>query len=424
MNENETIAQRAFELFQDALQKNQLELARLYLLNAVTHNPEQNYIEAYVSLIEKHPDNERYNVVSQVSNILSVAALQGKPENIPTILDVQVKLAKIADASIDCPNQNEHKGESLNDFYSEYAWEKVIESNKQNDIEYVKARNIAMRTIIDSGELSTEEQTSFEREFELSLSYMEWLNKKLQLEENIKVLQTNIKSDEPFFVHMEALCKECHILIDHLCMLNIPQQLKGESWHKQIDDLEALLRTCEQRIVEKKDTPAVIKLCNEGNEISKVYFPLTEPEPALGKGCKTEFIEKIRDFLVRASSVAQTLTSEKLSQSLSEVIKTVSKLGREKEVERYAAYQHYSAKLCASAIKNFHNVTWVWEKDADKILIESKIANIDESLLCPECAEIYHSARGMLQEKLDKKDSRIDFQVACVTSPKIRLESF
>lgn len=424
MNDNETVAQKAFELFQDALQKNQLELARLYLLNAVTHNPEQKYIEAYVTLIEKTPKNERYNVVNQVSNILSVAALQGKPENIPLILTVQEELTKIADASIETPNQNECKGEPLNDFYNEYAWEKIIESNKQNDIEYVKARNIAMRTIIDSGELSTEEQTSFEKEFELSLSYMEWLNKKSQLEENIKIIQTNINKDEPFFVHMEALCKECHILIDHLCMLNIPQQLKNKNWHKQIDDLETLLRTCEQSLVEKKDTPTVIKLCNEGNEICREYFPLTEPEPALGKGRKTEYIEKIRDFLVRASSVAQTLTSEKLSKSLSEVIKTVNKLGREKEVERYAAYQRYSAKLCAAAIKNFHNVTWVWEKDADKILTECKIANIDESLLCPECAEIYHSARGMLQEKLDKQASRIDFQVACVTAPKIQLESF
>lgn len=424
MNENEKNAQKAFELFQGALQKNQLELARLYLLNAVTHSPEENYIEAYVSLIEKHPDNERYNVVNQVSNILSVAALQGKPENIPVVLAVQEKLTKIADASIDYPNLNEHKEEPLNDFYSEYAWEKIIESNKQNDIEYVKARNIAMRTIIDSGELSTEEQTSFEREFELSLSYMEWLNKKLQLEENIKVLQTNIKSDEPFFAYMDALCKECRILIDHLCVFNIPHQLKKENWRKQIDNLDTLLRTCEQGVVEKKDTPTVDKLCYEGQEICKESFPLTVPEPALGKGRKTQFIEKVRDFLVRASAVAQSLTSEKLSQRLSEVIKAVSKVGREKEVERYAAYQRYCAELCAAAIKNFHDVTWVSKKDADKILTECKIANIDESLLCPECSEIYHSARGMLQEKLPKKESRINFQVACVTSPKIQVESF
>ena len=221
----------------------------------------------------------------------------------------------------------------------------------------------------------------------------------------------------------EALCKECRMLIDQLCILDVPKELKDRNRYEEIDNLNELLLKCEQSLAERKSSPIVIKLCNEGREICG-ESPLANSEPALGKGGRTLFIEKIREFLVRTSSVAQTLSSEKLSNSLSEVIKAVSKLGRDVEVERYAVYQRYCANLCAAAIKNFHDVTWVWEKDANKILKECKIANIDESLLSPECAEIYQSARGMLQGKLDKEDCRIEFQVACVNSPKIKLESF
>ena len=423
MDENEKLAKRAFELFQESLQKNQLELARLYLLNAVTHNPEQEYIEAYVSLIEKHPEKERYNVVNQVSNILSVAALQGKPENIPVILSVQERLTALADASLETPELNKQKEEPLNDFYAEYAWDKIIAINKQIDPDFIKARNIAMQTIIESGLLTVEEQNSFEKEFEQSLSYLECLNKRQQFEQNINLIQKELENDKPFFVQIDALCKECRMLIDQLCILDVPKELKDKNRYEEIDNLNELLLKCEQSLAERKNSPIVIKLCNEGREICGESH-LANSEPALGKGGRTLFIEKIREFLVRTSSVAQTLSSEKLSNSLSEVIKAVSKLGREVEVERYAAYQRYCANLCAAAIKNFHDVTWVWEKDANKILKECKIANIDESLLSPECAEIYQSARGMLQGKLDKEDCRIEFQVACVNSPKIKLESF
>lgn len=423
MDENEKLAKRAFELFQESLQNNQLELARLYLLNAVTHNPEQEYIEAYVSLIEKHPEKERYNVVNQVSNILSVAALQGKPENIPVILSVQERLTALADASLETPELNKQKEEPLNDFYAEYAWDKIIAINKQIDPDFIKARNIAMQTIIESGLLTIEEQNSFEKEFEQSLSYLECLNKRLQLMLNINLIQKELENDKPFFVQIEALCKESRMLIDQLCILDVPKELKEKNRYEEIDNLNELLLKCEQSLAERKSSPIVIKLCNEGREICG-EFPLANSEPALGKGGRTLFIEKIREFLVRTSSVAQTLSSEKLSNSLSEVIKAVSKLGRKVEVERYATYQRYCANLCAAAIKNFHDVTWVWGKDANKILKECKIANIDESLLSPECAEIYQSARGMLQGKLDKEDCRIEFQVACVNSPKIKLESF
>lgn len=423
MDENEKLAKRAFELFQESLQKNQLELARLYLLNAVTHNPEQEYIEAYVSLIEKHPEKERYNVVNQISNILSVAALQGKPENIPVILSVQERLTALADASLETPELNKQKEEPLNDFYAEYAWDKIIAINKQIDPDFIKARNIAMQTIIESGLLTVEEQNSFEKEFEQSLSYLECLNKRQQFEQNINLIQKELENDKPFFVQIDALCKECRMLIDQLCILDVPKELKDKNRYEEIDNLNELLLKCEQSLAERKNSPIVIKLCNEGREICGESH-LANSEPALGKGGRTLFIEKIREFLVRTSSVAQTLSSEKLSNSLSEVIKAVSKLGREVEVERYAAYQRYCANLCAAAIKNFHDVTWVWEKDANKILKECKIANIDESLLSPECAEIYQSARGMLQGKLDKEDCRIEFQVACVNSPKIKLESF
>lgn len=423
MDENERLAKKAFGLFQESLQNNQLELARLYLLNAVTHNPEREYIEAYVSLIEKHPEKERYNVVNQVSNILSVAALQGKPENIPVILSVQEKLTALADASLETPELNKQKEEPLNDFYAEYAWDKIIAANKQKDPDFIKARNIAMQTIIESGLLTVEEQNSFEKEFEQSLSYMEFLSKEQQFEESINLIQKELENDNPSFVQTEALCKECRILLDQLCILNIPKDLKDKNRCEEIDSLNEILSKCEQGLDERKRMPSVIKLCNEGREICN-ETPLVDSEPAQWKGGRTIFIEKIRDFLVRASSVAQTLSSEKLSNSLSEVIKAVSKLGRDVEVERYAAYQRYCANLCASAIKKFHDVTWVREKDADKILTECKIANIDESLLSPECAEIYQSARGMLQGKLDKEDCRIEFQVACVNSLKIKLESF
>lgn len=429
MNENETIAQKAFELFQKSIQTNELALARLYLLNAVTHNPKQEYIESYVTLIEKYPAKERYNIVDQVSNILSVAALQGSPENIPTILTVQEKLAKMAETSYSPPEQVEQKRNLLAEFHSKYAWEMLKDSDKLEDVELIKARNITMQTIIDSGELSATDQEIFEKEFERSLGYMEWLNKKEQIDANLDFIQKNLEQDNPSVLQVEAKCKESHMLIEHLCLLALPEELKKTGLQIKVNDLNKSLLVQEQRLAEVIAEPTLIKLKQEAEEIcQRQLSPSNGDYPEyyfnVGKGYRTCNIRDVKKFLAKVSSFASTTTSEKISESISNIIKEVSEFGRQSEISRYAAYQEYCAKICADAIHKFHDVTWVWEKDAQKILEKCKIAKIDESLLCPECAELYHSARGMLQDKLDKEDSRINFQVSCVTSEKIRLESF
>lgn len=62
-------------------------------------------------------------------------------------------------------------------------------------------------------------------------------------------------------------------------------------------------------------------------------------------------------------------------------------------------------------------------KDAMKWLNNYRFAEVNESLLSPEAADIFRSIKFRLMEKLSKKD-KAAFDYKCIVSHKMKLEDF
>ena len=62
MEKNEELAEKAYELCQQAYKNKDVELARVYLMNALTHNTELRYLKALVTIVKKTPFAARKEV--------------------------------------------------------------------------------------------------------------------------------------------------------------------------------------------------------------------------------------------------------------------------------------------------------------------------------------------------------------------------
>lgn len=60
-----------------------------------------------------------------------------------------------------------------------------------------------------------------------------------------------------------------------------------------------------------------------------------------------------------------------------------------------------AADYALKAIKSFDEMSVVFEKDAERILADCHLAEIDESLLSPEASSLFQSAKSIVTAKLD-----------------------
>ena len=61
----------AFKKYRNSLKKGNTEIARVYLLNAITHNARAEYLDEYISILEKEPESSREELFNQAYDILT-----------------------------------------------------------------------------------------------------------------------------------------------------------------------------------------------------------------------------------------------------------------------------------------------------------------------------------------------------------------
>jgi hypothetical protein len=464
------LAEKAFNLYQKSLDSGELDLASLYLLNAITHDPILKFAQAYIDLINKYPKEKQADMVDRASNILSAAALQGDPDNIKQIGDIQAKLLELIRPTEQEQEIQQDSLNSVDQFYAEFKWDYLKENGSINDIEIIHAKSNALRKLIDEEPLSINVQKRLETEFQETLSFLEYLAKKDSIEIQTKECSELLDENTNFHNEMiEAKLQQIRSFINQLWLINIEGIIPKGKYIKLITEMSEEASKQEKKFLDKISVQPYNKLNNAiqsyfdsikkslldnfsnsnnhsissawivdklGNvttkDFSKISFDdLKEIIEALHfeKGIeKNHFFSTLlkegKKIQLDLSTEISSIRSRDYYNKILELANQLNEILHVLEKKRYAVYQQYCAHLCKKALQSYHDTTWVSEKDASEILSKHKIAEIDESLLSPECAEIYHAARNMLKEKLDKKDSRIDFQVTCVTSDKITLENF
>jgi len=216
-------------------------------------------------------------------------------------------------------------------------------------------------------------------------------------------------------------------LLSQLWLFDVVSTIGQETYLTQLNALQKASSDLEKEFLEKESAPMCRNIREEiAKEIKKIHSVDSPYDDRGNRKACGKFTPQInisqRKYGEIAARVAEIpLKSKALEmqgelQNLAEMINELSK-------KRYAAYQKKCAEICRKAIQNFEDITWVWEKDAQKILEDNPIHTINEALISPETATILQMTKQILENKLTRIN-KADFAVKCIEAEKKKLEDF
>lgn len=206
--------------------------------------------------------------------------------------------------------------------------------------------------------------------------------------------------------------------LSQLWVLHPDGPISGNELDVICKDKQELFRTCEepaQKVLSQKPYDQAVK-CNA---------ELQAKIDAAGDGdhAETQKIEYCQNAIRTLQELLGGVTYKEYRSQVLELIKNVGDMLTKFTRQRYAKYQKKMSSFALDAIKQFDDITIVREKDAEKILKKCHIAEVDESLLCPEAASMFQSAKSMLVDRLGRVN-RAEFDMECVTARKFSLEQY
>lgn len=430
------LSHKAFQLYKKSLCMSDYDHARLYLLNAITHSPDIEYIECFMELIEIVPVSNLAEFADQTSNMLSMVALQGDPDNIDIISLIQERIFNYVENKvipIDEPTAEIVQYEELSKIYD---WDVLKERSVINDIDILRAKSVALQDYINNNTFNKEEQNKAELELQVTISYIEYILKCNQiqdlinfcLQQNKNMTEEDLKKyefDMIFFSEsefiIESYIQQARLLLSQVALLNIETIIDGNSFSATIKSYSNTITCIEHAYLNAKSSPVYQRINNIIEKYKEECYDVDIDE----RRAYTKKINFLQKMIAEVSKLLPELKSPDYYLNTNLKISEISQRIHEYEKCRYANYQQKCATICKDAISSYHEITtYVSEKEALGIIDKTQLAMIDESLICPECSELYHTAKSMLQDKLDKSDSRLEFHMKCITGPKFKLEDF
>lgn len=419
MEKNEELAEKAYELCQQAYKNKDVELARVYLMNALTHNTELRYLKALVTIVKKTPFAARKEVAQQALNMFSMALFQAPADQIVEIRDLISEMQDIYDEAFAFDGSaaagDAFAATTWNEFLNVYSWTELRSNGGILSLNKIQEKGSYLQKMLDSGSLTDEQRNKAEHEFKTTVSYIEYLTKEEALKLSLSDTEMELAGRKNLF-YLAAKIQNVEALLSQLWLLNIEDAMPTERYRAILSDYAEKIGALEKRYTELKGQPLF-------DEIKAKLSSSITYVPKDGGEKKTPTLKRWQKLIQEVSTRMQELQNP---DQLAELQKLLHELGAASDRlsrERYADYQAFCARQCKGAIKDFDNTGVVSASDAQRYLDYWDLAKIDETLLSPEASGMFHEAKAMLVDKLSRMD-RADFQVKCVTAAKFSLEDF
>ena len=427
MNTDES--QKAMDLYKLALAKGDSEGARVYLLNALAHDPSMDNIKLYVNELKQLGSLERENLLPQAYEILSQAAITGPVENISQIQELIAQLQTLSDVPKPLPQDDGEEEKNLKDELESTSWKNLLEggvydSDEQTwHLERIEKRLVLLKRALESGLLDDNQAEQYGDELsktELQLSFCSVSNEFYRLAKLVigyciidgGVLTTELK------MRVVANLQQMSSMLNQV--LNMPDEGLDMSWgdYSISNCAGALIKS--YRNVESRAQLAIGK--DVFDEILDDMHKFNAEHESLS-GLVTVHINAAQDFREKIVRRISEMPAAEHQRVIASKLKDFDKTLADWNKNRYARYQKWVADLCRKAVQKWDDTTMVSAKDAKDWIDSFNFAEIDESLLSPEAAGVFMSIKTRLMDKLSNEE-RANYDYKFIVSPKKRLESF
>ena len=424
--------QKAITLYNTTLQQGDGETARLYLINALSHDPCIENIRFYVQELLKVSPADLEGILPQSYSILSEAAITGPADNIAEIRTLIARLEEhCSSAKSDVVDVDEDDEERrLLEELKATSWEGLKADglfdadNIKWDVGRLVGRLELLKKALSSGYLSDEQAEYYAEELpktELQINFCSSYNEFYRLaQEIIGALSINgdkIADDEK--LRYIAMIQQMSNLLNQVSTM--PDEGLGESGsddsiYNRTSKMIGTFKTVEGRLQLAVGVEALKAVESEIDAFVENYKNKSDGSWSI---C-IRMAQALKEKVARQISL---MPAPQHQETVATKIRNVDKLIEEWMKARYAAYQRCVADLCRKAVKNWDDNLTVSDDEAKQWLNDFRFAEVNESLLSPEAAGVFQSIKARLMEKLSKED-KANFDYKCIVSHKMKLEDF
>lgn len=432
MDTNRELSKKAYAYYAEASKRGDLELSRLYLVNAITHSPDIAYIRQYVEDLKREEDVDREEILPQAMALLSQAALNGSPDDVVEIRQLVESLQQANLRKIE-PDNTDDGPEKLKQIYLDFSWNKMEERGELFDLSRLAEKVEMLQKALETGVLSDADAADYARALKEAQSQMGFVSLCADFDRINELVKAglNVKGnpDDNLNAQMVAALQQLSSILAQLWTTKDDGPYASDECRCFRSHIEVMQRKFNETEVHVQeflgrkifgDIMLKIEVFNHDDaSCADVACRTTESLPA--DKTWTEHIQAGQKLMAEIRKAIQMLPYKSHREELEANLDRVEKLVSSWVIYRYARYQRIVADLCKGAIDKWNDNTTVNKDEARLWLNSYKFTQIDESLLSPEAAGVFHNIKAKLSNKFSSEEMA-DFEYHCIVDHKMKLE--
>ena len=342
-------AQQAYEKALDAAKNQDVELASMYFINALSFKPgDIDIISNYVSLILKRAKAETEisaETLNALDNFLNAQIMTVKPDGIKKIIDLRGKVSDTREKILQSMTEAKETNVDLKDIESELKKNKAAVSKSKTLKEYISALQAAQKTIDSYGIADMEITNNLQAAVMLDAAIHQ-----------INELISGSRSEEfePLKTYYLQLAENSMQQVIGLSAV-IPSEIR-----KEVLSVKTSIEARIQEFSEERSA-AVLK------EIKDSYKKLE-----INGSTQQKKIKQLNDFIQSVTIRAQAITSEKYGSELRDMIYEIQ--------EQILKYRNDQEKAYNRWALNQMDTMMVEANKHDRTLYKAKLR--DEDAMC------------------------------------------
>jgi len=390
---NEKNADIALEMAKIYLEFDNYEMAKIYLINAINHNPQKiKYVSQLFKLFQKHYSSNE-NILDQVRSIIELSLYQLEPQYIEQNLKY---LSKLDDAN-----------------------QKIIlasqDAIEEKEIDWVAEYNLILND--DLNEISTNPEKLQGRLNKLTKILSNIETNEANFEKLIILVREEIHKEQIIY----SLSKVTQEINNYLDLLAEEEDYSSQSatarllsasksmsvfWSYDINETPPKLRNL---IVRK--LPDSIELYKQKINKAKSLPYYDEAVQIIVKALDYNdvkyqiILDHNRQYSEKAVIVSQNITDPNMLNDIHEKLKQLQKNDIKLQRKQYIAYQRWASNVCSEIFREIDSMTFFNDDDAIRIFNQSDINMIDLRLTSPEVSQVYNKMVQKIVGELPSKDA-------------------
>lgn len=399
-----------------------LELAQIYILNAINHDPSNiTYLTEYYSMIKNNSDAS-YDEIENVSSLLSSCVYQVDYENIATMNGWIDELSKRQEEIL-ATNTNKDEAAEVAEIKARYdkligTQLKVTTTAKASDVDVSSLLRAQEEMAGFIGDVS--EDHRFEEYYKNIVDRYEKVSKTINYIELAKQCENLLaQTSDAIGKSKDDLATEYLSLIE-----TVFYQMSGTN------DIQNILPQNNWLSVYAEQKEKYIKSINKSisqNAFDKIKQIVAQGTSVVVTGKYQAAINTVQEKYLDASSYLTKIIDEEVYSAAQLEMNKLSNKIAELQEQQQQEYQKWAAGVVLALEQYIDNDSGrLRENDAMSYFTQypTNVTNIDQRCLVPEVSSVLQQLTDKLFEKVKEKDLQREFNRKFMFAKKRSLEEF